>query len=85
MCKLPDANKLMFFTSCASDDEEEYEFDSDDEDYDLIMKSRVPLRKLLEEEGSIISDLYKQVILGTLTWSIKNRLTTSEVERVIQI
>lgn len=84
MCKLPDANKLMFFTSCASDDEEEYEFDSDDEDYDLIMKSRIPLTKLLEEEGSIVSNSYKQIILGTLTWSVKNRLTMSKIVNIIK-
>lgn len=71
----------MFFTSCDSDDEE-YEFVSDDEEYELIMESKIPIAKLLVE-GNVTVEPYKQILLGTLTWSIKNRLTTPEVKRMI--
>jgi hypothetical protein len=79
MSNYPDANKLMFFTSGndGSDDEYEYELDSDDEDMVHIKTSKISLNEVLEEENILV--IHQIVILGILTWSIKDRLTISEV------
>lgn len=78
MCNYPDTNKLMFFSDNQSDDE--YEFDSDDSDFEemeALKAAKVPLQQLIEDEN--ISQVDKQLILGILTWSIKDRLTIPKV------
>jgi hypothetical protein len=77
MSDYPDINKLMFFSCDFSDDESKYESESDDEEMLLIKASRKPLEQLIQEEN--LSETEQQVILGILTWSIKDRLSIPEV------
>jgi hypothetical protein len=74
MAKYPDTNKLMFFTGSTSSDDE-YEFDSDDEDIKAIKESKIPVEEIIKE----FDEIDKQIILGILTWSINDRLTIPEV------
>lgn len=80
MSYYPDANKLMFFTGRddGSEDEFDYEFESDDEEMLALNESKVPLVDVLKKEN--VSAEERRMILGTLTWSIKDRLKIPEVK-----
>lgn len=77
MSEYPDSNKLAFF-SCSSDDDSIDFSDSDEEEeMNVIRKS---LKEVLDEEQ--ISDTHQSLILNTLTWSIKDRFTISQVRTI---
>lgn len=73
----------MFFEGDDGDDEVEYEIEYDSvEEYEEIQAIRKPLKVILQEHN--VSDEYQKIILGILTWSIKDRLTIPEIIKRFQ-
>lgn len=77
MSDYPDTNKLMFFSCDWSDGDSEYDFESDDEEMLLIKASKKPLDDLVQEGK--LSKTERGLVKGTLSWSIKERLSIPEV------
>lgn len=79
MSDYPDTNKLVFFSCDLSDEESDFEFESDDEEMLMIKASRKPLKQLIQEEN--LSEIEQHLVARILTWSIKERLSLLDVRR----
>ena len=80
MIDLPDANKLTFFTSDIFDDEFEFDSDDDDEEIIAIRESKKTISEIMNE-NVCMKDNDRQLILGMLTWSRKERWTIPQASQ----
>lgn len=80
MASYPDANKLIFFNDNDSDMEDYYSDDEDEDEDDKseFAKMRMSLAAILEQEN--VSQLDRDIITNTLTWSIKERWTLPRLQ-----
>ncbi|KAI7894621.1 kinase-like domain-containing protein [Mucor mucedo] len=82
MSDYPDTNKLMFFSCASSDDESDFDFESDDEEMILVKANRKSLKQLMQEEN--LSETEQNLVVRILTWSIKERMSLPEITLLTQ-
>lgn len=78
MASYPDTNKLIFFGDNDDDASEEYS-DEEEDDFAYI---RMPLASVLEKEQVLSND--REIVTRILTWSIKDRLTISQLRELLE-
>lgn len=78
MCRYPDADKLIFFGDPADQDIDDDDDDEDDStEYADIMAMISAQRQAY---ANLLSVPYARTLIqGMLNWSVRNRLSTSEV------